>query len=226
MLTSDSMRWRAGAMRQSLTIVAIVALGVLPTAPSRAVGAPACPALADAQVTPNLADLRQTLGGVMGSPVSCPVVDAEGHVIQVTTTGLALVDPGSVALFASGENHWALTAQGLETWTGSWHNGLYPAVPAVPQQDETDATADSAAQVGSVEAMTVVRAPQTASNSLVVQDLHGSMITLETASGCADLVAAPGDHVFIRSSGPWTDLIVLQQHATCPVAEMRTAAGD
>jgi hypothetical protein len=52
------------------------------------------------------------------------------------------------------------------------------------------------------------------------------MLAVEMESGCPGLVAAPGDHLFLRSGGPHPDLILVQQHQTCPVAEMHAAAGD
>lgn len=67
---------------------------------------------------------------------------------------------------------------------------------------------------------------QDALNAAVVQDPDGSMFTVQTGSGCPDLAAAPGDHVFIRAGGARTDLILLQQHETCAVAQMNRAAGD
>jgi hypothetical protein len=49
------------------------------------------------------------------------------------------------------------------------------------------------------------------------------MLTVETASGCPDLVAAVGDQVFMRTGGAQTDLILLQQREICAVADVHAA---
>ena len=201
-------------------------LAVLPANIGSALGAPspACDNSEAVELSPSLVNLQQALGATMGSPVACPLGDARGDVIQVTSTGLAIADPSGTAMFASGDRHWALDADGLQTWIGNWHDGLYPPSPIVSSQAKS-ATAVAPAPA-SVEAMTVVQAPKDAANAVVVQDPDGSMFTVETDSGCSDVVAAPGDHVFVRYSGSRTDLILLQQHETCAVAAMNPTVGD
>jgi hypothetical protein len=217
------MRWLVSARRSALIILITTALVPLPPVVNSAVGAPACRGSASPDLAFSLIDLQQALGDVMGSPVACPQVDAEGNIIQVTTTGLAVYRPDGMSVFASGEHHWALTAQGLSTWTGNWHNGLYPPVTPPPAQDQTEPGQPTLA---TIEVMTVVQVQQDVSNRVVVQDADGSMYTVETASGCPDLVTTLGNHIFIRTGGLQTDMILLPQDETCAVAEMTVAAGN
>jgi hypothetical protein len=168
--------------------------------------------------------LVQQIGAVMGVPSGCPRVDGDGNTIQVSSTGLALRRPDGMLIFASGDEHWALSDAGLQAWTGNWHNGLYP--PVTPQPDtDGDAMQATAQQPASarVQTMTLVQVLQDGSNAVVVEDPSGSMFTVETADGCPNVDAAVGDHVFVRSGGSQTDLILMQQHETCAVAAMHTA---
>jgi hypothetical protein len=217
------MRRTTSAWRATLMVAATMLWGLLPPTVNAASAAPACPDPASPEMAPSLIDLQQALGAVMGSPLSCPQIDADGTIVQVTTTGLAVYRPNGMSVFASGKQHWALTAQGLETWTGNWHNGLYPPVIAPPLEDQSGFDQRAPA---SVQAVTVVRVPRADSSAVVVEDSEGTMFAVETASGCPDLVATPGERLFIRSDGPYADLIFLQQHETCSVAEMYAAAGD
>jgi hypothetical protein len=57
----------------------------------------------------------------MGAPVTCEFVDpsGSGDVIQETTLGLAIRRQGTLmSLFTDGNQHWALAADALLTWTG------------------------------------------------------------------------------------------------------------
>jgi len=187
---------------------------------------PAC-----TQFAPDFAALVQQIGAVMGVPNSCARVDGDGNTIQVSSTGLALRRPDGMLIFASGDEHWALSGAGLQSWTANWHNGLYP--PVTPQPDanaeananeaNTDAQAPDQPDSARVQTMTLVQVLQDGSNAVVVEDPSGSMFTVETANGCPDVDAAVGDHVFVRSGGSQTDLILVQQHETCAVAAMHTA---
>jgi hypothetical protein len=215
------MRWLASAPRTALIVLASTALGLLPLVIESAVAAAECADSAGSGFAQDLIDLQQALGDLMGSPVACPQVDAAGNIIQVTTTGLAAYRPDGMSVFVSGEHHWALTAQGLETWTGSWHGGLYPPAAPPPAQDQPEPVQTALA---SVEAMTLVRVPRDGSTTALVQDARGSMYTVETGSGCPDLIAALGGYIFIRRSGPQTDMILLPQGETCAVGEMNVAA--
>lgn len=217
------MRWLASARRPAVIILATTALALIPPVVAVGVGASDCPDTSKPAFARSLIDLQHALGDVMGSPVACPQVDAEGNVVQVTTTGLAAYRLDGVSVFASGEDHWALTARGLETWTGNWHNGLYPPPTPTPAQDQAQA---ALAAPASVEAMTVLRVRGDISNTVLLQDAAGSTYSVETVSGCPDAVVAPGDHIFIRTGESQTDLILLPQDETCTVAEMNLAAGD
>jgi hypothetical protein len=219
------MRWHRPGPRGWLIVLTVVGLALLPTHAVTALGASltGCNGAGGVAIAPQLVGMQQTLGATFGSPVSCAITDARGDVIQVMSTGLAIADPSGTALFASGDRHWALNQDGLQTWTANWHDGFYPPPHVTADQDESVTTAEP--QLASVVAMTVVHVSD-ASNAVVVQDPDGSMFTVEPDGGCPDLVAAPGDHVFVRYSGSRTDLIFLQQHETCAVAAMAAAASD
>jgi hypothetical protein len=197
----------------------VLVLVTLLAAPPAALAQTSC-----AQLAADFAALEQQIGAIMGVPTSCPRVDANGETIQTTTTGLAVHRPDGMSVFASGDDHWALTSAGLQEWTANWHNGLYPPATPQPEADSEAAPADQA----SVEPMTLIKVQglQDGSNTVVVEDSSGSMFTVETAEGCPDVDAAVGDHVFVRSGGSQTDLILMQQHQTCAVAAMHTAEGD
>jgi hypothetical protein len=210
--------------RGTILLVSVAALGVLSPMVSDAVGAPACSDPSTPQLAPSLVELQQALGEAMGSPAACPLVDANGDTVQVTTTGLAVHRANGMSVFASGKQHWAVSSQGLESWTGNWHNGLYPPVSAPPPEQEPAAVAQPVP--ASVEAVTVIRVLADDSSALVVQDSTGSMLTIETLDGCPDLVAGVGDHVFIRSAGPRADLILLRPRETCAIAQMYAALAE
>ena len=79
------------------------------------------------------AELAQQIGAAMGTPVECEHGDdASENTSQKTTTGVAVYEwctntPG----FASGDQHWMLTPQGLEHWTGAIEEpALMPVVRA------------------------------------------------------------------------------------------------
>jgi hypothetical protein len=169
--------------------------------------------------------LQQLIGSVMGSPSGCPRVSANGDLVQVTTTGLAVHRPDGMAVFAAGNDHWALTPSGLQQWSGNWHNGLYPLSTPEPAIDANPSATERPTHA-SVEPMLLIRVLQDGSNTIVVEDPAGSMFTVETADGCPDVDAAVGDHVFVRSGGSGIDLILVQQHETCAIAGMSTAPGD
>jgi hypothetical protein len=204
-------------------LLAIAGLCVL--LPTDGVGAsPAdCATSAAPQLAPSLANLRQALGELMGSPVSCPKVNSNGEVVQLTTTGLAASRADGTAVFASGERHWALTGASLETWTGNWHNGLYP-TPASSSTPDQSVVAPQ--PLALIEPMRVVQVAADGSDTLVLQNPAGAMFSVETVGGCPGVVSTVGDDVFVRSSGPRRDVILLPQNETCAVAEMNTTASD
>lgn len=181
-----------------------------------ALGQPSCTDFA-----PDFAALQQHIGAVMGVPTTCPRVGGDGSTMQVSSTGLAVRRADGMLAFASGDEHWALTGAGLQAWTGNWHNGLFP--PVTPQPEaENDATPIQQPERARIEPMLLLEVRQDASNAGVVEDASGSRFTVETGDGCPDLDAAVGDHVFMRSGGSQTDLVLVRQHETCAVAAMHT----
>lgn len=67
------------------------------------------------------AALRAQIGDVMGAPTSCEYADpaGTGDTEQLTSTGLAYWRKATnTPTFTDGVRHWALTAEGLITWTG------------------------------------------------------------------------------------------------------------
>jgi hypothetical protein len=203
-----------GRLPLSVVFVTIVTLAGAGTAFAQ----PAC-----SQFAPDFAALVQQIGAVMGVPSGCPRSDGDGNTIQVSSTGLALRRPDGMLIFASGDEHWALSSAGLQAWTGNWHNGLYPPVTPQPDADGQAMREPRQADSARVRPMTLVQVAQDGSNSVVVEDASGSMFTVETVDGCPDVDAAVGDYVFVRSGGSQTDLILMQQHETCAVAAVHTA---
>ena len=127
--------------------VVVAALGSV-SASDLAFGAQPC--------TAALADLQEVIGArVIGAPVGCVRQDAAGDLLQVTTTGLAVYQKDGTTLFASGDQHWALSDQGLQTWTANWHNGLLPPVAVPTGAEPASAPAQGVSAV--VHAMTLVR---------------------------------------------------------------------
>jgi len=168
-------------------------------------------------------ELASAVGPAYGTPVGCPRLDADGTTLQVTTTGVAMYRGDGLSAFASGDQHWALTDQGLQLWTGNWHNGLLP--PAMP--NTTDALAEEAlTRVASVEPMTLLSVDPNLDTAVIQQDASGSTLTVQMASGCPDLAAAVGDHVFLRSDGPAQNLVLVRQHETCAVATLAATEND
>jgi hypothetical protein len=64
--------------------------------------------------------LAQAIGDVMGDPVECEHgEDASVNTLQATTTGIALYYwCTNTPSFTRGQEHWILTAEGVEHWTG------------------------------------------------------------------------------------------------------------
>lgn len=176
------------------------------------------------QFAPSLAALQHALGDVMGVPAGCPQVDAEGDTVQATTTGLAVYRSTGMALFAAGDIHWALTPDGLETWTGNWHNGFDPPVTPSVAADVQDAP--TLGSLASIQALTLVSVAHGTPQTLMVQDERGSRYTVETDSGCPEINAALGQYVYVRSIGSQSDLILLEPAETCAVTSMEPAAHE
>jgi hypothetical protein len=168
------------------------------------------------QCSATLADLRQVIEpSVIGVAVGCARVDADGNTLQPTTTGLAIYRGDGTAVFASGDQHWALTDQGLQTWTANWHNGLYP--PTAVSAETGDAALHESA-AARIRPMTLLQAGDGSNAAVLRDDASGSSQTVQLASSCPALSSATGDHVFVRSDGLVTDLVLVGQHQTCAVA--------
>src|SRR5262249_27239034 len=154
---------------------------------------------------------------VIGVAVGCARVDAEGNTLQPTTTGLAIYRGDGTAVFASGDQHWAVTDQGLQTWTANWHNGLYPPT-AVSAGTGNTAIRESA--LASIRPMTLLQVGDGSNAAVLQDDASGSSQTVELANSCPGLPGALGDHVFVRTDGLVTNLVLVGQHQTCAVASL------
>jgi hypothetical protein len=68
-----------------------------------------------------MAQLKQAIGDVMGTPVECEHPDsAAGDTVQQTTTGLAAYSrQTNTVTFTDGWRHWALTPNGAVRWEGT-----------------------------------------------------------------------------------------------------------
>jgi hypothetical protein len=170
-----------------------------------------------------VAVLQHAVGAAFGSPVGCRRVDAHGNTLQPTTTGLAITRPDGMAIFATDEQHWALTDRGLVTWTGNWHNGLYSPVTSPVDLEQTQL---AQTQLARISPMTLVSFDATQATAVMKEDASGSTLLVQTAGGCPDLPSAVGDHVFVRSNGVASDLVLVRHHETCAVATMHAADND
>lgn len=198
---------------------------LLPASYASAQHAPGCLPGTPPQWAASFADLRNSLGDAIGSPVGCAQTDDEGNTIQATTTGLAIYRPSGMALFASGDEHWALTPDGLETWTGNWHNGLEPPVSPSPRTADADGTATPLA---SVQAFTVVGVARQDPPAAVVEGDTGRRYTLETAAECGDVLDQVGGRVYLRwlgpAPGPGSTLIRVDRRESCALTALQPAA--
>lgn len=124
-----------------LTFVAALLLALGPVASAQA--APFCAAGQAPQFAFGLAALKSQLGATMGEPLECEHANsANGDTLQRTTTGLAYYRKATnTPSFTDGFRHWALTAGGLVTWTGTsvdppsipTSNGISPSRLPVPE---------------------------------------------------------------------------------------------
>jgi len=198
---------------------------MLPAGYAWAQRTPGCAADPSPAWAATFTDLRAQVGEVMGAPVTCAMVDAEGDTVQVTTTGIAISHPSGMAVFARGDDHWALSAQGLETWTGNWHNGFDP--PVNPTPPPLDADAD-ASPVASVQAFTVVGSSAQDPSATLVEGDAGRQYVLHTAAQCDAALEAEGGRVYVRWVGPragaGATLIDIERHASCPITALDPAS--
>jgi hypothetical protein len=133
-------------------VVARLALSLLlvaccPTATARA--ARGCDGGATPQYSFGFLALRERMGELMGEPVSCEYADpnGSGDTLQDTSTGLAFWRKSSnLPTFTDGTAHWALSSDGVITWTQPTADPpdvaaeqlLEPRAPGPPSQAEWD----------------------------------------------------------------------------------------
>jgi hypothetical protein len=185
-----------------------------------------CAAGAAPQLAATFATLYATLGEVMGSPTTCPLVDSEGDTVQATSTGLAIYRQSGLALFASGNQHWALSSSGLENWTGSWHNGFDPPLQSTATTG-TNIWSAPDRPVASVRAVILVAVETIRSQELTVVDDSGAQYSIDAEGGCPRAVEALGQYVYVVSNpvtGADSALILLDQHQTCVLGGGRSVA--
>ena len=170
--------------------------------------------------------LASAVGAAYGLPVGCPHVDADGSTLQITTTGLAMYRQDGLSVFASGDQHWALSDQGLETWSANWHNGLLPPTTPVGSA-EPDQSESLQSGLASVQPMTLLGVDPHLGTAMITEDATGRTFTVQAAANaCPDLATAVGDHVFLRSDGTAQDLVLVRQRETCAVAILGAAEND
>ena len=215
---------------RSLTGVLLLAAGLwfeIPTVGVSAAGSSSslCAAGATPQLAASFAILYATLGDVMGSPATCALVDSEGDTIQATTTGLAIYRQSGLALFASGDRHWALSSSGLESWTANWHNGFDPPVKSPAETGPNIWSVPADEQLASVRPVTLVAVESIRAQQLTVVDDTGARYSMEADSGCPRAVEALGQYVYVLSNlvtGADSALIFLEQHQTCMLGGVRS----
>jgi hypothetical protein len=204
----------------------VALLLVLPAGHAKAQRTPGCPSEATPTWAASFANLREHLGEVMGSPVACASTDAEGDTIQLTTTGIAISHPSGMAVFASGDEHWALTADGLERWTGNWHNGFDPPISPAPTPMSADT---STAPIASVQAFTVVGNTEQDPAATLVEGDAGRQYVLRTAADCDAGLDQAGERIYVRwvgrLDGPDSTLIDIDRHESCAITALEPA-GD
>ena len=105
-------------MRRFLCLALLVSL-LAPTTIASADAADFCPPGRSPSFSGGFADLYSQVGDAMGQPVECEHTDSSsGDALQKTTTGLAFFRRATnTPIFTNGDEHWALTADGLVYWT-------------------------------------------------------------------------------------------------------------
>lgn len=88
--------------------------------PTYAESVPFCRAGESPHFVFGFADLQRQLGSTMGDPTECEHSNADnGDTLQATSSGLAFYRKGTnTPTFTDGSAHWALTNQGLVSWSG------------------------------------------------------------------------------------------------------------
>src|SRR5215212_8346490 len=127
--------WR----RSVLVVVPMVVASLLGSPGSAAAQlAPYCESPAPPTFEGRFAELKGTIGDVMGDPMECAHVDnASGDTVQRTSTGLAYIRASTgVPTFTNGSHHWAITPMGLVEWDGPAADppgAMAPPPPPVPE---------------------------------------------------------------------------------------------
>jgi hypothetical protein len=221
-LSSDQCRAPAVARRHVVAVVVVTLMLLLPLGNVAAAGTRACGAADSAQFGPDFVRLQAMLGDSMGVPTTCEQRTSDGDLVQTTSTGLAIYRAQArAALFASGAEHWALTDNGLITWTANWHQGFDPPIQAPAVENPVDSSPPQpGAALASVLALNMIGAGQGDPPSLLLE-WRGIIYEVQTAAGCPDAPRAVGKPVFVRSLGalgsPGAELVLLPEHQTCAI---------
>ena len=208
------------------TLLAMVLLALWPTT-LVAQSAEACPADRTPAFLLGFASLQTSLGSSMGEPTECEQVDpVSGDGFQRTTTGLALYRRDTnTPMFTNGREHWALTPDGLVSWSG-WHGSAAPREVAAPRfVDEAQTPGDAAGTYTRVDAVTIVDVLDDEYVRLVVlRDEARLLIT--TDGGCATQRTSTGGIAFVVSpdafAAPGSRLILTLGGGECLIVEARS----
>ena len=193
-------------MRRRIGLLALI--GALLIAPGQGAWAfersPCLPGQAP-QLAPGFAALKAQLGASMGEPADCEQLNhGTGDAVQRTTTGFAYQRKGAgPPTFTNGREFWALTAGGIERWTGNAHTSYDPPrATATPTREPDDAFAPRREPSWSAEAVTLVEALDRAGDALIVSR-QGTLYRVETSDSCPGAVGTVGKSVFVLSAGPF-----------------------
>jgi len=107
-------------MRRLLVVLSSAGVLLVGSAPIAGAAAPYCRSGQAPQFVFGFAALAQA-GAPMGTALECEHANpANGDTLQQTSTGLSFYRKSTnTPTFTDGYNHWALTATGLVTWTGT-----------------------------------------------------------------------------------------------------------
>ena len=89
--------------------------------PDAPLHAPWCPAEEVPTFRLGFSSLARGVGDVMGVPIECEHGEnSSDNTLQATTTGVAVYDwCTNTPSFTRGQEHWMLTPEGVEHWTGN-----------------------------------------------------------------------------------------------------------
>ncbi|MBV9326794.1 MAG: hypothetical protein JO352_23805 [Chloroflexi bacterium] len=113
------MDYLVAAKRMAAGLALVGAVVGVPTA--HAQPSPFCQSGSGPAFVFGFADLKASVGDPMGDPIECEHANpANGDTLQKTSTGLSFYRKATnTPTFTDGFNHWALTSEGLVTWTGA-----------------------------------------------------------------------------------------------------------